>query len=58
MPAGVFSALSLRNSDELKLKFDAFVVDLDLRRANVLSRVVIDFARAARKGNTTIRQQN
>ncbi len=58
MPAGDFSARSVRSSAEVKLKLGASLFDLDLLRATVLSRVVIDFARAARKRNTTIRQQN
>ena len=44
MPAGVFSALSVRNSDELKLKFGVLVVEFELRCANLFSRVVINFA--------------
>ena len=44
MPAGVFSARNVRNSDELKPKFGASLLDFDLRCANVLSRVVISSA--------------
>jgi len=44
MPAGDFSARSVRSSDEVKPKLGASLLDLDLRRANVLGRVVIDFA--------------
>ena len=44
MPAGDFSARKLRNSEGLKPKLGASLLDFDLRRANVLSRVVIDFA--------------
>jgi hypothetical protein len=44
MPAGVLSARSARNSEGLKPKLGASLLDFDLRRANVLSRVVIDFA--------------
>ena len=44
MPAGDFSARSVRSSDEVKPKLGASLLDFDLRRANVLSRVVIDFA--------------
>ena len=57
MPAGVFSARSVRNSDGLKPKLGTFVVDFDLRRANVLGRVVIDFAWSERKRSSTVRQQ-
>jgi hypothetical protein len=41
MPAGVFRARSVRSSDELKPKLGPSLLDLDLRRATVLSRVVI-----------------
>jgi hypothetical protein len=43
MPAGVLSARSVRNSDEVKPKLDALLLDLGLRRADVLSGVVINF---------------
>jgi len=44
MPAGDFSARSVRSSDAVKPKLGASLLDFDLRRANVLGRVVIDFA--------------
>jgi hypothetical protein len=44
MPAGDFSARSVRNSDEVKPKLGATLLDFDLVRANVLLRVVMDFA--------------
>jgi len=44
MPAGVFNARNVRNYDEVKPKLGASLLDFDLRRANVLGQVVIDFA--------------
>jgi len=44
MPAGDFSARSVRSSDEVKPKLRASLLDFDLVRANVLLRVVMDFA--------------
>ena len=44
MPAGVFSARSVRSSDEVEPKLGASLLDFDLVGATVLSRVVIDFA--------------
>src|SRR5205823_5421442 len=41
MPAGDFSARSVRSSDEVKPELDASLLDFDLVRATVLSRVVI-----------------
>ncbi len=41
MPAGVLSARSVRRSDDVKPKLGASLLDFDLRRTNVLSRVVI-----------------
>ncbi len=43
MPAGDFSARSVRRSDEVKPKLGASPLDFDLRRANVLNRVVMGF---------------
>src|SRR6266513_6008745 len=57
MPAGDFSARSVRSSAEVKPKLGASLLDFDLRRANVLNRVVMDFAWPMRKRNSTIRQQ-
>jgi len=41
MPAGDFSARSVRSSDEVKPTLGVSLLDLDLRRATVLSRMVI-----------------
>ena len=57
MPAGDFSARSVRSSDEVKPKLGAFPLDLDLLRAPVLNRVVMDFAWPTRKRNSPVRQQ-
>ena len=38
MPAGVFNARTVRNSDGVKPKCDAVDVDLDLRRADVFKQ--------------------
>src|SRR6266516_2590531 len=57
MPAGDFSARSVRSSAEVSPKLGASLLDFDLRRANVLNRVVMDFAWPMRKRNSTIRQQ-
>ncbi len=49
MPAGVFSARSVRNSDEVKPKLGATLLDFNLVRAAVLSRVVISRAQRERE---------
>ena len=51
MPAGDFSARSVRSSDEVKPKLDASLLDFDLVRATVLNRVVI--SRAQREKEIT-----
>jgi hypothetical protein len=51
MPAGDFSARSVRNSNDVKPKLGASLLDFDLVRATVLSRVVI--SRAQRKTEIT-----
>jgi hypothetical protein len=52
MPAGVFNARNVRNSDGLKPKCGAVDVDLDLRRADVFKRLFIT-ARFWRKTEIT-----
>ena len=49
MPAGDFSAHSVCSADEVKPKLGASLLDLDLRRATVLSRVVISQAQRKRE---------
>ena len=49
MPAGVFSARSVRSSAKVKLMLDASLLDLDLLRATVLRRVVISRAQRERE---------
>src|SRR5438034_9174147 len=49
MPAGDFSARSVRSSDEVKSKPGASLLDFDLVRAVVLGRVVISQAQRKRE---------
>jgi hypothetical protein len=49
MPAGDFSARSVRSFDEVKPKLGASLLDPDLLRATVLSRVVISRAQRERE---------
>ena len=49
MPAGVFNARNVRNSAEVKPKLGASLLDFDLVRAIVLSRVVISQAQRKRE---------
>ena len=42
MPAGDFSARSVRSSDEVKSKLGASHLSFGLQRANALNRVVMD----------------
>src|SRR4029453_6726452 len=49
MPAGDFSARSVRSSDGVKPKLGPSLLDLDLPRATVLSRVVISCAQRERE---------
>src|SRR5882724_496646 len=55
MPAGDFSACSVRSSDGVKPKLGPSLLDLDLLGATVLRRVII--SRSQRERNNTVRRQ-